>query len=106
MREISSLDIGIAAFVALVGSLSLGTAVQIWNAIRTKGGNLFVAAICWSLAAFGLWSGCIALDVAYLYYTHAAVLVVARDLANIDRLILAIPQCIIILWVIPQAGKK
>lgn len=102
MRPLTLIDIVVAGFTMMVGTLSLGTA---WNIWQNRNGGMLTRALCWKLAAWGIWSIFIMVETLYQYRMDNPVSNGAQWMADSDRLILGIPQAYILLWVIPRAKK-
>lgn len=100
MREINWLDLAIAIFASSTGVYSIGNAVGIW---RVRNGGIFVRALCAKLVAFGIWGMFVLVNTLIQWYSHNLVSVFAQNMVDVARLILVIPQAVILLVVLPKA---
>lgn len=104
MRQINALDVLVSVFAALVGAYSIGNAIGIW---RVRNGGIFVRALCVKLMAFGAWSMSILATTLYQWRMEIPVSSIVQPMTDIDRLILIVPQAVILGIVLPRArGAK
>lgn len=71
-----------------------------------RNGGLFTRAVVGQLAAFGVWTYFILGEALYQWHLGILVSHLSQIAADADRLILTIPQAIILIGVIPKATKK
>lgn len=92
----------IAAFGAIAGSVSFHQALGIWRA--RNGGNLTRAVVA-QLASFGAWAYIIFGECVYEWHIHMQVSSVAQNGADVARLVLSIPQAVLLFVVLPKSLK-
>lgn len=100
MREINYIDVLVACMTAFTGTYSIGNAIGIW---RVRNGGIFVRALCAKLVAFGLWGIFVLGNVLYQWHSRSPVSGINQYMSDVDRMILTIPQAVILLFVLPRA---
>jgi hypothetical protein len=103
MRPFGNLDLVIAVFAGVVGTISLYIGSDIW---RLRSGGVLARALAAKLFAFGLWTYFVAAEGFYQWKQALLVSSTVQVAADIDRLIICVPQFIILIYVIPRALRK
>lgn len=81
----------VTPFVLVTGLMSLAAAVSIW---RVRNGGILTRAFVGQLVVWCIWGLFISAETLF----HG-------DWRNIDRMILSVPQFIILFWVLPSIRK-
>lgn len=102
IRDASLVDVGVAGFAAVVGAFSLNTAIGLW---RNRNGGLLLRGLVFKLLAFTLWTFEILGSSIYQWHMHLPVDPVVRGATNLDRLTLAVPMAVLLIWIVPAVGK-
>lgn len=97
----SLIDVGVAAFSAVVGVFALNTALGLW---RNRNGGMLLRGLVGKLIAFMLWSFEVLWSSIYQWHSRPDPAVV-RALADLDRLTLTLPMALLLIWIVPAVGK-
>lgn len=103
MRAYGFMDLLVTIFVAFVGAISVVVASSVW---ALRNGGILTRTLVAHLCIFALWTAFIFVEGLYLYSSHGQVSSMVQAAADADRLVLSIPQAIILLYVFPGYIKR
>lgn len=102
-REVDVIDLCVAGFTACVGILAFNTSLGMW---RVRNGGTLLRGLVATLVAFTIWTFEIFGTTLYEWYDHLPVSPLVYGMANLDRLTLAVPMAVLLIWIVPSIGRE
>jgi hypothetical protein len=102
-REANVVDVLVSGFTTFVGFIALNTAISL-SRVRTPGGTLLTSGLIFKLVAFTVWTFEVFGASLYEYRERLSVSSFVQGMTNLDRLTLALPMAVLLVWVIPSVA--